>query len=63
MALPNLKMTQIGHVVFSSSSHILVSPKIVLYVQEEVTLQKKYLIYLHQKMRLTPFINYYDTIG
>ena len=24
----------------------------VLYVQEKVTLQKKYLIYLHQKMRL-----------
>ena len=26
-------------------------------------LQKKYLIYLHQKIRLTPFINYYDTLG
>ena len=24
--------------------------------------EKKYLIYLHQKMRLTPFINYYDNI-
>ena len=35
----------------------------ILYVQEVVTLQKKYLIYLHQKMRLTPFINYYDTLG
>ena len=34
----------------------------VLYVQEVVTLQKKYLIYLHQTMRFTPFINYYDTI-
>ena len=33
----------------------------VLYVQEVVTLQKKYLIYLRQKMRFTPFINYYDT--
>ena len=30
----------------------------VLYVQEVVTLHKKYLIYLHQKMRFTPFINY-----
>ena len=30
----------------------------VLYVQEVVTLQKKYLIYLHQIMRFTPFINY-----
>ena len=35
---------------------------ILLYVQEVVTLQKKYLIYLHQIMRLTPFINYYDTL-
>ena len=24
---------------------------------------KKNLIYLHQKMRFTPFINYYDTLG
>ena len=31
---------------------------VLLYVQEVVTLQKKYLIYLHQKMRVTPFINY-----
>ena len=30
----------------------------LLYVQEVVTLQKKYLIYLNQKMRFTPFINY-----
>ena len=36
---------------------------IILYVQEVVTLQKKYLIYLHQKMMFTPFINYYDTLG
>ena len=36
---------------------------IALYVQEVVTLQKKYLIYLHQKMRFTPFINYYDPLG
>ena len=28
----------------------------ILYVQEVVTLQKKIQIYLHQKMRLTPFI-------
>ena len=35
----------------------------VLYVQEVVTLQKKYSIYLHQEMRFTPFINYYDTSG
>ena len=35
----------------------------VLYVQEVVTLQKKYLFYLHQKMRFTPFINYYDILG
>ena len=35
----------------------------VPYVQEVVTLQKKYLIYLHQKMRFTPLINYYDTLG
>ena len=34
---------------------------LVLYVQEVVALQKKYLIYMHQKMRFTPFINYYDT--
>ena len=31
---------------------------LILYVQEVVTLQKKYLIYLHQKMRFTPSINY-----
>ena len=36
---------------------------LVLYVQEVVTLQKKDLIYLHQKMRFTAFINYYDTLG
>ena len=24
---------------------------------------EKYLIYLHHKMRFTPFINYYDTLG
>ena len=35
----------------------------ILYVQEVDTLQKKYIIYLHQKMRLTPFINYYNTLG
>ena len=28
-----------------------------------VTLQKKYQIYLYQKVRFTPFINYYDTSG
>ena len=33
---------------------------LILYFQEVVTLQKKYSIYLHQKMRFTPFINYYD---
>ena len=33
------------------------------YVQEVVTLRKKYLIHLHQKMRFTPFINYKDTLG
>ena len=37
--------------------------KIILYVQELVPLQKKHLIYLHQKMRFKPFINYYDTLG
>ena len=35
----------------------------ILYVQEVVPLQKKYLIYLHQKIRFAPFINYYDTLG
>ena len=33
----------------------------ILYVQEEVTLQKKK--HLHQKMRFTQFINYYDILG
>ena len=36
---------------------------LLLYVQEVVTLQKNYLIYLYQKMRLTLFMNYYDTLG
>ena len=36
---------------------------LVLYVQEVVTLQKKHSIYLHQKMRFSSFINYYDTLG
>ena len=35
----------------------------LLYVQKVVTLKKKYLTYLHQKMGFTPFINYYDTLG
>ena len=33
------------------------------YVPEVVTLHKKYLIYLQQKMRFTPVINYYNTLG
>ena len=33
------------------------------YVQEVVTLEKKYLVYLHQKMRFTPVVNYYNTLG
>ena len=39
-----------------------IRPGLILFVQEVVTLQKKHLIYLHQKMRFTPFINYYDTL-
>ena len=35
----------------------------VLCVQEVVTLQKKYYMYLHQKMSFTPFFNYYDILG
>ena len=31
---------------------------VILYVQEVVTLQKKYLIYLHQDTSFPPFINY-----
>ena len=37
--------------------------ELLLYVQEVVTLQKKYLIYLHRKMRFTPFINNYNILG
>ena len=36
---------------------------LLLYVQEVVTLQKRYLIYLQQKLGFTPFINYYNTSG
>ena len=36
---------------------------LLLYFQGVVTLQKKYIIYLQQKMRFTAFINYYDTLG
>ena len=39
------------------------SIRFVLYVQEVVTLQKKYLIHLHKKMKFTPFINYFNTLG
>ena len=35
----------------------------ILYVQDVVILQKKLLIYLRKKMRFTPFINLYDTLG
>ena len=35
----------------------------IQYIQEVVTLQKKYFIYLHQKMRFTPFINDYEGLG
>ena len=35
----------------------------VLYVQEVVTIHKKCLLYLHQKMRCTPFLTIYDTFG
>ena len=31
---------------------------IILYIQEVVTLQN-----LHQKIRFTPFFNYYDILG
>ena len=38
--------------------------KSILYDQEVVTLKKKYLIYLHQKMRVIHhFFNYYDTLA
>ena len=47
-----------------SKGHRKNSESQMLYVQEVVTLKKKkYLIYLHSKMRFTPFINYYDTLG
>ena len=42
---------------------ILASTSELLYVQEVVTLQKKYQIYLQQKMRFTPFFDYYDILG
>ena len=35
----------------------------ILYVPEEVTLQKIFKIYLHHKMRFTPFFNYSDILG
>ena len=40
-----------------------ISSMAILYVQEVVTLQKKCLIYLHQKMGSTPFINYENILG
>ena len=49
--------------VFENVYYQEIKKNVILYVQELVTLQKKYLIYLHQKMRFTPFINYYDTLG
>ena len=60
-----LKLTSSGLSLALTASFILVASPgwflniKLLYVQEVVTLQKKYLIYLHQKMRFTPFINYY----
>ena len=44
------------------SSFEVITIVLLQYVQEVVTLKKKYLIYLHQKMRFTPFINYYETL-
>ena len=51
---------KIGQDNSADSDQLEFSDTKVLYVQEVVTLQKKYLLYLHQKMRFTPFINYYD---
>ena len=49
--------------VICSLTIIIVSNIDILCVQEVVTLQKKYLTYLHQKIRFTPFFNYYDILG
>ena len=40
---------------------LLITTIFNMLLQEVVTLQKKNLIYLHQKMRFTQFINYYNT--
>ena len=52
-------------VVFTAEAIIdhALKDEFILYVQEVVTLQKKYLKYVHKKMRFTPVINEYDTLG
>ena len=35
----------------------------ILYVQEVLTIQIFFFLYLHQKMRFTSFINYYNSLG
>jgi len=52
------KNTFLGNILLKIR-HSLFIAVIILDVKEVVTLQKKYLLYLHQKMRFTPSI---DTI-
>ena len=65
-AFPSLKNVKLKQNVIEGDPvkirmvwHLFLIPS----VQEVVTLQKIFLTYLHQKMRFTPFINYYDTLG
>ena len=50
-----------NHISTTYSYRYCVKISLLLYVQEVVSLQKRCLIYLYQKMRFTPFINYYNT--
>ena len=44
-------------------SYLDLEPKVCTVCPGSSDPAEKYLIYLHQKMRFTPFINYYDTLG
>ena len=47
----------------SQTQQSLKQTQLLLYVQEEVTLQKKMYNIFASEMRFTPFIYYYDTLG
>ena len=61
MLFYNVIVKSVDTLLFKSRGICMCCWKELLYVQEVVTFQNKYLIYLHQKIRFAQFIYYCDT--